>query len=67
MKIQSYEQRILLPDEGKLLCNYKDKIISERVFLAKEDDGSNWTEIDAVDKERLEDEWEAEALAELEG
>lgn len=67
MKMQSYEQRFLIPDEGKLLCNYKEKIISEQVFLAKEDDGSDWTEIDAEDKVRLEAECEAEALAEVEG
>lgn len=66
MKLQTYEQRILRPDEGKLLCNYKDKSISTLVVLGIDADVSDWSEIDVSEKERLEAEWEAEALAEAE-
>ena len=45
MTIQSYEQRVLIPENGKFLYN------------ANADD---WKEITAEDKARIEADWEAE-------
>lgn len=60
MKVEIYEQRVLVAEEGKWLCNKKAKTISPdgRTYLAINDDGSNWTEITTEEKEALEKEWE---------
>lgn len=64
MQMQKYEQRILIPDEGKFLCNVKEKVISEKVYLAINADSSEWVEIDETEKQRLEAKWENETLEE---
>ena len=58
MKIQTYEQRILIPEDGKYLYNESCRIISDKVYLGKEADASEWVEITSEEKEALEREWE---------
>ena len=49
--------RILTPNEGKLLCNMTDKIISDKVYLAKNADETLWTEIEESKKNTYESMW----------
>ena len=58
MKVETYEQRILTPEEGKYLYNENAKVISDKVYLGKEADSSEWVEITQEEKEALEREWE---------
>lgn len=58
MKVETYEQRILTPEEGKYLYNESAKVISDKVYLGKEADASEWVEITSEEKEALEREWE---------
>lgn len=58
MEITTYTQRILTPAENMYLCNEKEKIISDKVYLGKEANQNDWREIDNAEKERLEKEWE---------
>ena len=57
MTKETYEQRILTADEGKNLYNESAKSISDKVYLGKEADESEWVEITEQEKERLEAEW----------
>lgn len=66
MQMQTYEQRILIPEQGKYLCNHEAKTVSEKVYLGKDADASAWVEITAAEKKALEKQWEEEALAEIE-
>ena len=65
MQMQTYEQRILIPEEGLFLVNHTAKTISEKVFLGIHADASEWTEITAEEKEALKTQWEAEVNAEV--
>lgn len=58
MKVETYEQRILIPEENKWLYNENAKVISDKVYLGKEADASEWVEITTEEKETLEKEWE---------
>jgi hypothetical protein len=58
MTVETYEQRILTPEEGKYLYNESAKVISDKVYLGKEADASEWVEITQEEKEALEREWE---------
>ena len=58
MKVQTYEQRILISDTDKWLYNANAKVISDKVYLGKETDASEWVEITSEEKEALEKEWE---------
>lgn len=60
MKVETYEQRILTPEEGKYLYNESAKVISDKVYLGKEADATEWVEITTEEKEALEREWEEE-------
>ena len=60
MTVQTYEQRILIPEENKWLYNDSAKVISDKVYLGKEADASEWVEITQEEKEALEKEWEEE-------
>lgn len=61
MQVQKKEYKILVPDPGKHLCNMKDRVISDQVFLGINADPSEWVEIDEATKEELERKWELEA------
>ena len=58
MTVQTYEQRILIPEENKWLYNESAKVVSDKVYLGKDADASEWVEITQEEKEALEKEWE---------
>lgn len=60
MQVQTYEQRILIPDTNKWLCNANAKVISDKVYLGKDADAGEWVEITESEKLTLEVEWEKE-------
>ena len=60
MKIEIYEQRILIPDTGKWLYNSNAQVISDKVYLAKEASAFDWEEITEERKAELETEWNKE-------
>lgn len=60
MKIQTYEQRILIPEEGHFLVNHTAKTISDKVFLGIHADASEWVEIKEEEAETLQKQWEEE-------
>ena len=65
MQMQTYEQRILIPEEGRFLVNHTAKVISDKVFLGIHADASEWSEITAEEKGALEKQWEEEMSEEL--
>lgn len=60
MKIYTYEQRYLLPEEGHLLCNHNVKVVSDKVYLGINADASKWVEITVAEAEALQKQWETE-------
>ena len=58
MQIQTYEQRILIPDKNKWLYNATDKVISDKVYLGKEADATVWVEITDAEKQKIDAESE---------
>ena len=60
MKIQTYEQRILIPEEGHFLVNHNAKTISDKVYLGINADANEWVEITAEEVEELQKQWEIE-------
>ena len=53
--------KVLYPSENHYLYNAEAKTISDKVFLGKDANESDWQEITLSEKERLEEEWEKEA------
>ena len=45
MIIQSYEQRVLIPENGKFLYNAEAQVISDKVFLGINANADEWQEI----------------------
>lgn len=60
MKIQTYEQRILIPEEGHLLCNHTAKVVSDKVYLGINADASEWVEVTTEEAQTLQKQWEEE-------
>ncbi len=58
--MQTYEQRILIPEEGKWLYNATDNVVSEKVYLGRNADASHWVEITREEKAAIEKETEKE-------
>lgn len=54
MEIKRYEQRILIPDEGKYLYNEKEQVISDKVFLGINANENDWIEINEDQKQEIE-------------
>ena len=54
MEIKRYEQRILIPDDGKYLYNEKEQVISDKVFLGIYANENDWIEIDENQKQEIE-------------
>ena len=55
MKIEVYEQRILIPEPNHWLYNEKVNIISDdKVYLGKQADESDWIEITEEQKQEIE-------------
>ena len=53
--------KVLYPSENHFLYNAEARTISNKVFLGKDANESDWQEITLSEKERLEEEWEKEA------
>ena len=60
MKVQTYEQRILIPEENHLLCNHDAKVISDKVYLGINANAEEWIEITIEEAEALQKQWETE-------
>lgn len=56
MKIETYEQRILIPEESHWLYNAEAHVISDKVYLGKTADATDWIEITDAEKEVIEKE-----------
>ena len=54
MEIKTYEQRVLIPDEGKWLYNEKAQVITDKVFLGVNSKVENWIEITEEEKQEIE-------------
>ncbi len=54
MRIERYEQRVLIPDENKYLYNEEVQVISEKVYLGINSDENKWTEITEEQKQEIE-------------
>ena len=61
MKTEKMEIKVLYPSENHFLYNAEAKTISDKVFLGKDANESDWQEITLDEKERLEEEWKKEA------
>ena len=66
MKIQTYEQRILIPEENHLLCNHEAKVVSDKVYLGINANAEDWVEITLEEAEALQQVWESEVKLENE-
>ena len=62
MQMQTYERRILIPEEGKWLYNATANVVSDKVYLGKDADASEWVEITEEEKQRIEAEQQEESL-----
>ena len=60
MTVQTYEQRILIPEENKWLYNESAKVISDKVYLGKDADANEWVEITQEEKDAIESQQEQE-------
>lgn len=54
MEIKRYEQRVLIPDEGKYLYNETAQVISDKVFLGINANEKEWIEITEEKKVEIE-------------
>ena len=61
MITETMKIKVLYPSENHFLYNAEAKTISDKVFLGKDANESDWQEITLDEKERLEEEWEKEA------
>lgn len=61
MTTETMKIKVLYPSENHFLYNAEAKTISDKVFLAKDANESDWQEITLNEKEILEEEWEKEA------
>lgn len=61
MTTKIMEIKVLYPSENHYLYNAEAKTTTDKVFLGKDANKSDWQEITLNEKERLEEEWEKEA------
>ena len=54
MKIEVYEQRVLIPEENKYLYNETAQVISDKVYLGINADEKEWKEISEEEKQEIE-------------
>lgn len=62
MKIETYEQRILIADEGKYLYNERDNAITTEVYLGINADENEWVEITEEEKLKIEENFENQGM-----
>lgn len=65
MQMQTFERRVLIPDEGKWLYNATANAVSDKVYLGKDADASEWVEIAEEEKQKIEAEQERGAIENL--
>lgn len=65
MTVQTYEQRILIPEEGYFLVNHTAKTISDKVYLGINADAAEWIEITAEEAEIIQAQWDEDANIEI--
>ena len=56
MRVLTYEQRVLIPDENKYLYNENEQVISDKVFLGINANEEEWVEISEEEKQEIEKE-----------
>lgn len=54
MKIEVYEQRVLIPDNNKYLYNETAQVISDKVYLGINANENEWIEISEEEKQEIE-------------
>ena len=54
MKIEVYEQRVLIPEENKYLYNETAQVISDKVYLGINANENEWIEITEEQKQEIE-------------
>lgn len=54
MKIEVYEQRVLIPEENKYLYNETAQVISDKVYLGINANENEWKEISEEEKQEIE-------------
>lgn len=57
MTTKQFTYEALIPEPGMWLCNMKERIISDAVYLGVGADRNDWQEIDELEKERLKKLW----------
>lgn len=60
MTTETMKIKVLYPSENHFLYNAEAKTISDKVFLGKNANESDWQEITLNEKERLEEKWRKE-------
>lgn len=55
MKIETYEQRVLIPDKNKYLYNEEAQVITDKVYLGINADEKVWIEITEEQKLDIEE------------
>ena len=60
MTTETMKIKVLYPSENHFLYNAEAKTISNKVFLGKDANESDWQEITLSEKEKLEEEWKKE-------
>jgi hypothetical protein len=53
--------RVITPEADMWLCNEKDKVISDKVYLGINADENEWRDITETEKARLEELWNTES------
>ena len=54
MKIEIYEQKVLIPDKDKYLYNENAQVISDKVYLGINANENEWIEITEEQKQEIE-------------
>lgn len=60
MTTETMKIKVLYPSENHFLYNAEAKTISNKVFLGKDANESDWQEITLSEKERLKEKWKKE-------
>lgn len=61
MRIEIYEQRVLIPEANHWLYNAEAGVVSDKVYLGKQASADAWVEITEEEKIKIEEEQEVEA------
>jgi hypothetical protein len=56
MRIEIYEQRVLIPEANNWLYNAEAGVVSDKVYLGKQASADAWVEITEEEKIKIEEE-----------